>query len=141
MDRQFAHTSPRTLLGVLRLAQALARLRLSDTVVMEDVDEALRLIEVSKASLYDTDQNVGADMTTSSKIFRIIRTAAGRGNEVPMRIIRERVLAKGYTEDALVKCVEEYEGLDVWQVSENGTKLVFIGADDDEDDEDVEMAE
>jgi DNA replication licensing factor MCM7 len=58
-----------------------------------------------------------------------------------MRIIRERVLAKGYTEDALVKCVEEYEGLDVWQVSENGTKLVFIGADDDEDDEDVEMAE
>ncbi|KAF8533734.1 MCM2/3/5 family-domain-containing protein [Trichophaea hybrida] len=138
--KQFAHTSPRTLLGVLRLAQALARLRLSDTVVMEDVDEALRLIEVSKASLYDTEQNTGADLTISSKIFRIIRTAAGRGNEVPMRVIRERVLAKGYTEDALVKCVEEYEGLDVWQVSENGTKLVFIGADDD-DDEDVEMAE
>jgi len=108
---------------------------------MEDVDEALRLIEVSKASLYDTDSHTGADVTMSSKIYRIIRTAAGRGNEVLMRVIRERVLAKGFTEDALVKCVEEYEGLDVWQVSENGTKLTFIGADDEEEDEDVEMVE
>ena len=113
---------------------------------MEDVDEALRLIEVSKSSLYDTDRHTGADVTSSSKIFRIIRAAAGRGNEVAMRVIRERVLAKGFTEDALVKCVEEYEGLDVWQVSANGTKLVFIGADDDDDDddddeEDVDMGE
>ncbi|KAI5841309.1 MCM2/3/5 family-domain-containing protein [Tricharina praecox] len=139
--KHFSHTSPRTLLGILRLAQALARLRLSDTVVMEDVDEALRLIEVSKASLYDTDSHTGADVTMSSKIYRIIRTAAGKGSEVLMRVIRERVLAKGFTEDALVKCVEEYEGLDVWQISENGTKLTFIGADDEEEDEDVEMAE
>jgi DNA replication licensing factor MCM7 len=106
---------------------------------MEDVDEALRLIEVSKASLHDSDSNTGADVTTSSKVYRIIRTAAGRSGEVAMRTIRERVLAKGFTEDALVRCVEEYEGLDVWQVSENGAKLVFIGADDE--DEDTEMAE
>jgi DNA replication licensing factor MCM7 len=140
--KQFAHTSPRTLLGVLRLAQALARLRLSDIVVIEDVDEALRLIEVSKASLHDDNTHTGQDLTVSSKIYRIIKTACGRGNEVAMRVIRERVLAKGFTEDALVKCVEEYEGLDVWQVSDNGAKLVFINADDDEEeDEDVEMAE
>lgn len=144
LHRHFSHTSPRTLLGILRLAQALARLRLSDTVVMEDVDEALRLIEVSKASLYDTDSHTGADVTMSSKIYRIIRTAAGKKNEVLMRDIRNRVLAKGFTEDALVKCVEEYAELDVWQISENGTKLTFIHADDDDEkdeDEDVEMAE
>src|SRR5277367_5117453 len=45
--KQFAHTSPRTLLGVLRLSQALARLRFSEVVVQEDVDEALRLIDAS----------------------------------------------------------------------------------------------
>ena len=84
--------------------------------------EALRLIEVSKASLYDNETSTGTDTTTSSKIYRIIRAAADRNNEVAMRIIRERVLAKGFTEDSLVKCVEEYESLDVWQVSENGTR-------------------
>jgi DNA replication licensing factor MCM7 len=127
------------LLGVLRLAQALARLRFADEVVTQDVDEALRLIEVSKASLYDNETSTGTDTTTSSKIYRIIRAAAGRNGEVPMRTVRERVLAKGFTEDSLVKCVEEYESLDVWQISENGTRLVFIGAgDDDEDEEDEE---
>lgn len=139
--RQFTHTSPRTLLGVLRLAQALARLRFADEVVTQDVDEALRLIEVSKASLYDSETSTGTDTTTSSKIYRIIRAAADRNNEVAMRTVRERVLAKGFTEDSLAKCVEEYESLDVWQVSENGTRLVFIGAGDEEEeeDEDVEM--
>ncbi|KAI5795294.1 MCM2/3/5 family-domain-containing protein [Geopyxis carbonaria] len=137
--KQFAHTSPRTLLGVLRLAQALARLRFADEVVTQDVDEALRLIEISKASLYDSDTNTGADTTTSSKIYHIIKAAAGRTNEVQMRTVRERVLAKGFTEDALLKCVDEYAGIDVWQVSQNGTKLTFIEAGDDENDEDIEM--
>lgn len=139
LNRQFTHTSPRTLLGVLRLAQALARLRFADEVVTEDVDEALRLIEVSKASLYDNETSTGTDTTTSSKIYRIIRAASGKNGEVPMRTVRERVLAKGFTEDALVSCVEEYESLDVWQVSENGARLVFVGAgDEEEEDEDEE---
>ena len=112
---------------------------------MEDVDEALRLISVSKASLYDSDHNnpLGADLTVSSKIYRIIRAAAGKRGEVDMRTIRERVLAKGFTEDMLVKTVDEYEGLDVWQVTENGARLVFIGmedGDDEEEDQDVEMS-
>ncbi|TGZ83115.1 putative DNA replication licensing factor Mcm7 [Ascodesmis nigricans] len=137
--KQFAHVSPRTLLGVLRLAQALARLRFADTVVMEDVDEALRLISVSKASLHESDSSaLGADLTVSSKIYRIIRAAAGNRGEVDMRTVRERVLAKGFTEDNLVRTVEEYEGLDVWQVAENGSRLMFIGM--EEEDEDVEMS-
>lgn len=136
--KQFSHTSPRTLLGVLRLAQALARLRLADKVVMEDVDEALRLIETSKASLYDEQIDKG-DLTAMTRIYNIAKTAA-RGGEVAMRTVRERVLAKGFTEDQLVRCVEEYEGLDVWQVSDNGARLVFIGAEEEEEEEDVEMA-
>lgn len=142
--RQFAHTSPRTLLGVLRLSQALARLRFADEVVAEDVDEALRLIEVSKSSLYESDPHHGADVTTSSKIYRIVRQAAGDADEVSMRTVRQRVVAKGFTEDALVRCVEEYEGLDVWQVTENGSTLVFMSTGDDDEgdaDGDIEMEE
>ncbi|RMZ75862.1 hypothetical protein DV737_g5062, partial [Chaetothyriales sp. CBS 132003] len=41
---QFSHVTTRTLLGIVRLSQALARLRFSEEVVNEDVDEALRLM-------------------------------------------------------------------------------------------------
>ena len=43
----------RQLLSILRLSQALARLRLANTVSHEDVDEAIRLIHASKSSLDD----------------------------------------------------------------------------------------
>jgi DNA replication licensing factor MCM7 len=44
-------TSARTLLAILRLSTALARLRLADVVEKEDVNEAMRLMEMSKDSL------------------------------------------------------------------------------------------
>ena len=105
--KAFTHTSPRTLLGVLRLAQALARLRFAEQVISEDVDEALRLTEVSKASLY-ADENRGIDHTPSSKIYHLIKSmeasgaaAVGDGTrgELDLRRVRERVLAKGFTAD------------------------------------------
>ncbi|VDC06692.1 unnamed protein product [Peniophora sp. CBMAI 1063] len=69
------YTSVRTLLGVLRLSQALARLRFADTVLVHDVDEALRLMTVSKESLADEeeDEGRGADRSETSKIYRVIR--------------------------------------------------------------------
>lgn len=129
----FTYTSARTLLGVLRLSQALARLRFADVVEIADVDEALRLMEVSKASLYDHEtRDKEGDQTTASKIFGLVKQMAasgagaarprrmGRGPERQrdgddmdvdedggfrpeqnMREVRERVIAKGFTEDQL----------------------------------------
>ena len=121
--RQFTHISPRTLLGVLRLSQALARLRFASEVVNEDVDEALRLIEVSKSSLYNDARNArGADQTVSSRIYDLIRgmresgaAAVGRGvkGEMDLKRVRELVLAKGFTSENFERTVEEYELLDV----------------------------
>ncbi|KAF4167508.1 hypothetical protein CNMCM6936_004963 [Aspergillus lentulus] len=132
--KQFSHVTPRTLLGVVRLSQALARLRFSEEVIREDVDEALRLIEVSKASLANDGQS-GVDQSPSSKIYNLIRgmresgaAAVGDGEEgeLSMRRIRERVLAKGFTEDQLTMAIDEYEELNVWQVVNNGTRLIFL---------------
>lgn len=119
--RQFAHASPRTLLGVVRLSQALARLRFSNEVVTEDVDEALRLMEVSKASLYE-DQRGQGDQTPSSKIYHLIRAMAASGaaavgsgsrGELSMQRVRERVLAKGFTDDQFEDAITQYSLLDV----------------------------
>lgn len=128
----FTYTSARTLLGVLRLSQALARLRFADVVEIADVDEALRLMECSKASLYEHGQNArdkDEDNTNTSKIFHLIKSMAASGAGVARRRlgrgpqrekdgmdvddedndgfnpvqnmteVRERVIAKGFTED------------------------------------------
>ena len=119
--KTFTHTSPRTLLGIIRLSQALARLRFADEVITDDVDEALRLVEVSKASLYDDNRDRRGDQSAGSKIYNLIRgmrdsgaaaTGEGRG-ELDLRRVRERVLAKGFTVQQLEECLEEYSDLDV----------------------------
>ena len=53
-NKDMTFTSARTLLAILRLATALARLRLADTVEKEDVNEAMRLMEMSRDSLNNT---------------------------------------------------------------------------------------
>jgi len=77
-NKSYTYTSARTLLGVLRLSQALARLRCWDEVEHADVDEALRLMEKSKESLLEDDvDNREADQSNTSKIYRIIKEMAG----------------------------------------------------------------
>ncbi|KAL0946532.1 hypothetical protein HGRIS_012741 [Hohenbuehelia grisea] len=72
------YTSARTLLGVLRLAQALARLRFADIVEQADVDEALRLMECSKESLLeDSEREFEPDKSATSQIFRLIKDMVG----------------------------------------------------------------
>ena len=120
--KHFTHTSARTLLGILRLSQALARLRFSSQVVTDDVDEALRLVEVSKASLYD-DGRGKADQSPSSKIYNLVRAmkesgaaAVGDGSssgELSIKKVRERIIAKGFTEDQFSQALDEYAMLDV----------------------------
>ncbi|KAL4726033.1 DNA replication licensing factor MCM7 [Fusarium chlamydosporum] len=119
--KQFTHTTPRTLLGVVRLAQALARLRFSNEVVQDDVDEALRLVEASKESLNNELNASGRRMDPSSKIFRLVKNLADSGQcrpddagddeelgvELSMSKVKDRVLAR-FTIDQWHDALEEY---------------------------------
>merc|ERR1712176_161656 len=51
IDSRKSYTTPRTLLGILRLSQAHARARFSGRVEREDFEEAMRLIKASKESV------------------------------------------------------------------------------------------
>lgn len=153
-DKNFTYVSARTLLGVLRLAQALARLRMDSVVGQGDVDEALRLIDVSKASLYEHQTRTGEDTTDTSKIFRILKDmASGRGGaarrrggrrgatesdededdeleELTIVDVRARVLAKGFTENQLMDTITEYENMGVLMRTANNTRVRFVNADE-----------
>lgn len=131
-DKQYSYVSARTLLAILRLSQALARLRMDNVVGQGDVDEALRLMDVSKASLYEhqAGRNGVEDQTDTSKIFRIVKDMAARGGgggarrgrgrgreeedededeleELTMVDVRSRVIAKGFTETQFMDAVLE----------------------------------
>ncbi|KAI1502432.1 DNA replication licensing factor mcm7 [Biscogniauxia marginata] len=151
-NKQFSHTTPRTLLGVVRLAQALARLRFASEVSQDDVDEALRLVEASKESLAAHEGAGRRRGNASSRIYNLVKVLADGGAcrageeeddeegtvELSMRKVRERVLAKGFTEDQWLAALEEYTSLDVWQTAGNGSRLVFITANDDAGDEEMQ---
>ncbi len=143
------YVSARTLLGIIRLSQALARLRFDDSVSIPDVDEALRLLEVSKSSILNhpslangTRDALGQDQTYISKIYRLIREfhlrsqqshadddaegddGMGEDQGIPLPAVRARVIAGGFLEDQFQECLQEYQDLGVLQVS--GNRLVFL---------------
>lgn len=117
-------TSARTLLAILRLSTALARLRMADVVEIEDVNEAVRLMEMSKHSLYD-DEHSSRSARPIDAIYSIIREMADP-DTVRFDNARQRILAKGYTPDQYEECLDEYERLNVWQVNQSRTRITFI---------------
>ncbi|XP_054716412.1 DNA replication licensing factor mcm7-B-like [Uloborus diversus] len=127
-SKDMTFTSARNLLGVLRLATALARLNLREAVVKQDVDEAIRLLDMSKTSLTQQRQHGGRAQTATDQIFGIIReimieTAC---RTVKMADALERCIAKGFNPNQFEEAIEEYEELDIWQVNQSRTKITFI---------------
>lgn len=126
-NKDMTFTSARNLLGILRLSTALARLRLSDVVVKDDVSEALRLLEMSKDSLNQTESHqITHVQNVSDKIFALIRELAGGNKAVRVPEVMERCTTKGYKPDQVSQCLEDYEALNVWQVNQTKTKITFV---------------
>lgn len=121
-------TSARNLLGILRLATALARLNLRDVVSKQDVDEAIRLLDMSKTSLIQQRQSAGRIQTPTDQIFSIIRDimAETSSRTIKMADAMERCVAKGFNPDQFDEAIEEYEELDIWQVNQSRTRITFI---------------
>merc|ERR1712188_4922 len=110
------YTTARTLLSVLRLAQALARLRFEEEVIKEDVDEAIRLMEASSKSLAERARGKKEDDPKDAIYHIILEHMKRRGvDEAKLSEIEPLVLAEGYTDDQYKECISEYEDLNVWQ--------------------------
>lgn len=121
----------RQLLSILRLGQALARLRFSDFVAREDVDEAIRLTHMCKASLSEEageNGKSGRREDVITRIFNIIRDYSATSNKktVGLKLAEAMVIRKGFTIQQLQSCLEEYEALEVLQVNQNRTQIHFI---------------
>jgi DNA replication licensing factor MCM7 len=115
----------RTLLSLIRLSQACARLRFSERVLEEDVREAGRLLDCSKASLQDRPATDGQRVVTTSdaSIFSAIRDIARGRLAIDLSEVRPALMMKGIGEAHLQRCLQTYSEVGVWSVS--GTMLEF----------------
>jgi len=122
------YTSARTLLGILRLSTALARLRLSNVVERDDVNEAIRLMEMSKESLKPKYESIQRPKSVSDQIFSIIRemVPASGPRVVNYQEAMEKCARKGFTPEMFSECCRTYEDLNIWQVNAIHTKITFI---------------
>lgn len=133
MDSKFSfgQATPRTLLAIIRLSQALAKLRLSDKVELDDVEEALRLVRVSKESLYQENKKPFEDENPTTKIFNLIKKMAQDSTSktkkvLPYDTIVKTVRARGFTMLQLNNCIQEYSYLNIWHLTNEGTTLRFV---------------
>jgi len=132
----------RQLLSILRMSQALARLRFDRIVKDSDIEEAIRLVRASKSSLEeesdDTGNNRRADVTT--RIFDIIRDLArsSRSSTVRYRDVEPQILSRGFTSEQLEACLNEYDQLSLIHVSADKNRISLVDAAQEDSDSDNE---
>lgn len=127
----YQYITPRTLLAILRLSQALARLRFSDEVEQRDVDEALRLIDSSRKSIYEeenTNQGTLQRTDTSSNIFQLIREICtnSKNKTVKYNDLERKILQNGFSMEALQETVNQYIRLNVLFINNNRTEITLL---------------
>lgn len=120
------YTTARTLLSIIRLSEALARLRWSALVSEKDVEQALNLMKLSKASL---EQNKTSSIQRSDPVetlFLILRNWAGeQSNDTVTFSVARELAAKNGLLDVLEACLAEYTALGVW-LTDAESNVTFI---------------
>nr|CCA20701.1 conserved hypothetical protein [Albugo laibachii Nc14] len=132
----------RQLLSILRMSQALARLRFATEVMHQDVDEAIRLVYASKSSLLSQEEAFSRDgrghaingsgfigsSDVMSAIYRLVLEYAKDRELYAVMIsdIEPIIFRKGYTMQQLRACIKYYSELDVMQMNDAGTTIHFV---------------
>ena len=132
----YQYITPRSLLAVIRLSQALAKLRMNDKVKQEDVDEALRLVEVSQSSInkkenkegLSTFDGVGKKTDAKSLIYNIVSDLcrADKNKTVKIDVIRKKIRLRNFTDKQLENMLQEYVNLSILYVDENHTEVTLL---------------
>ncbi len=109
----------RQLEGLVRLSEASARVRLSDTVEKEDAERAVRLLKTSLEDVV-TDPETGkidfdiiatgkthTQLTNMKNVLRIIKNKAVEMDMVPVQDVIEEAKQEGIEDDKVKEIIEE----------------------------------
>ncbi|PIO71863.1 hypothetical protein TELCIR_06220 [Teladorsagia circumcincta] len=107
-DSTFA--SPRLLLSVIRMSTALARLRLSNVVMSDDIEEAIRLMQASKDSLRPEMKQQEIRQSPVDRAFAILRELSlSTDDAISLQTAIEACARKGVSEQALQDAIKVHE--------------------------------
>jgi DNA replication licensing factor MCM7 len=129
------YITPRTLLGIIRISQSLAKLRQSEVVCQEDVEEALRLLESSRHSVdkeKEVDEQLNSlfneNIDTLSKIFSIVRDLCSKnaGQTVEFNKAEKAILKAGFKQDDFFGMLEQYTNLNVLYISQTNETISLL---------------
>lgn len=124
-------TTARTLLAILRLASALSKLNLREIVNSSDVDEAMRLLQVSRSSvdIHRTNQQNSRhrdlEATPTTRCYRVICELASTDDTKVLSLpyIREKCKSRGFTPEIIENCLEEFDRLNIWAIQGDSDTL------------------
>jgi DNA replication licensing factor MCM7 len=132
-------TTARTLLAILRLSTALAKLHLSEIVRIEDVDEAMRLLQVSRSSVdlhrsASSARHRDVEATPTTRCYRLICELANDSSLLlpssdaavkilPLSVVREKCLGRAFTMQIVENCLEEFDRLNIWALQRDSDAL------------------
>jgi DNA replication licensing factor MCM7 len=135
------YVTPRTLLAIIRLAQAMAKLHFRNEVRQFDVDEAIKLMDFSIKSLRnlkggkDVKKNSNKDQENKDKMSKIISAVREivekekdqqfSAAEILKRLIKDGLGMKGLKKEELMDVLNYYKRLQVIYMDEHET-VVFL---------------
>lgn len=149
-DTRINYTTPRALLAILRISQALARLRDSDIIETADFEEAIRLTEQSKATVQmQTEKRRRKEPST--EIMNIIKSIKDKILEkkkrwdgwISIEEIERQATTKGFSRAQIFSTIDKYVELTVFSINEDNSAVAFpndiykADGDDAEDDESI----
>ena len=123
-----ASTTARQLLSILRLAEAHAKIAFRDEVSQGDIDEAIRLIQMSKASVLETDVDAGRARTDPlSRMWDLVKDKLStKPFFVSFESARELSMRAGFSAEDFDRFITEYEGLAIIMVNASRTRIECV---------------
>merc|ERR1712129_472643 len=120
--------TPRALLSILRLSQALARIRFSNVVSQSDVSEAMRLMKEAKHSTLQREDIEREHEDEMSRIYGYIREhfENRRVSECRIAELKTMLTTRGFADDVIDETLVTYQENDIWMVSTSGETLSLI---------------
>jgi len=133
-----SYTTPRTLFSIVRLAQARARLRFSDVVSFEDIEEAVRLMAASKRSISeatnkqkrgksqsDTSDPLGNILEILRKLDRTKSLLPNYDGYLSMAEAEQHALPAGYSKQQIKDTVRQYAEFNLIWFRDAGNEREF----------------
>jgi len=129
VDSRKSYTTPRTLLAILRLSQAHARVRFSDKVERQDFEEAMRLLKVSKESV-ELSSPAKRDANPLDLVHDVVADLARSSQDADGWVDLQHVVSmaghKALTRDMCIEAIDNWESLNILCFNPEKTMVKFM---------------